>query len=263
MSHKTVLQLTDLHILPIAGASMLGVDTRHYFERTLRHAHQQHGPFDLMLLTGDLAQEPCVASYQYIASQLRAYHTPYLCLPGNHDDASLMNDIFDAEVLHRQKLTMLGIWCVITLNSQKPNSPVGYLHEGELNFLKQKLLKHRNAPSLVAMHHPCIASGSAWLDTMQIENSESLIAIINMHPQVKAIACGHLHQMLEHSIAATTLYATPSTCFQFSPASDEFSLDTSSPGYRVFELHDDGHLTSHCHRIPETLSTLDRQSTCY
>ena len=263
MSPKTVLHLTDLHILPDVGASMLGVDTNHYFERTLQHAHQQHGPFDLILLTGDLAQDPCEASYQRIAEQLKRYRTPCVCLPGNHDDFTMMTATFNQDNLSCAKQTTLGNWRIIGLNSQKQHSPVGRLEESELVFLRQSLEAHPESPTLLALHHPCIASGSSWLDTMQIENSDALLAIVKPFAQLKAIACGHLHQALERQIAHMTLYATPSTCFQFKPKADAFSLDTLSPGYRIFELHEDGLLHSDCYRIPETLTTLDTSSQCY
>lgn len=263
MSHKTILQLTDLHILPNHGETLLGVDTTHYFELTLQHAHQQYGSFDLILLTGDLAQEPCEASYQRIASHIKPMRTPCVGLPGNHDDFELMSAIFNEATLNCAKQTTLGNWQIVCLNSQKPNSPAGRLEESELFYLQQSLKEHPDSPTLLAVHHPCVASGSMWLDTMQIENSDELIRIVERFSQIKGIVCGHLHQELERQIGHSRLYATPATCFQFTPKSDTFDLDTLSPGYRVFKLHDNGDLQGHCHRIPQKITTLDRRTTNY
>lgn len=253
MTPFTVLQLSDLHILPNIGELMLGFDTFYYFERTLQHAYQFHGPFDLILLTGDLAQEPCESSYQRIANCLQAYQTPCVYLPGNHDDFGIMTKVFGKAMGCGQAI-MLGCWQILCLNTQKPDSPAGRLDQRELIFLEQNLEMHPESPALIAMHHPCVASGAAWLDTMQIENSDALLAIVNRFTQIKALVCGHLHQELEQSIGSTTLYATPSTCFQFTPGAESFSLDTLSPGYRILELRDHGQLQSHCHRIPETMT---------
>lgn len=263
MSLKTILQLTDLHILPTIGETLLGVDTGYYFERTLQHAYQHYGSFDLILLTGDLAQEPCEASYQRIASHIKRMRTPCVVLPGNHDDFALMRAIFNEATLNCAKQTTLGNWRIICLNSQKLNSPAGRLEESELLYLQQSLKDDPDSPTLLAIHHPCVASGSMWLDTMQIENSDELLAIVNASAQIKGIVCGHLHQSLERQIGHTRLYATPATCFQFTPDSDTFDLDNSSPGYRVFKLYNNGDLHSDCHRIPDKLTTLDRRTTNY
>ena len=37
-----------------------------------------------------------------------------------------------------------------------------------------------------------------------------------------------------------SVYATPSTCFQFKPKVAEFTLDDDLPAYRWIELHEDG-----------------------
>lgn len=258
-----VLQLTDLHILEHPGQTLLGIDTDYSFRRTLQHAHERHGRFDLILLTGDLAQDPCPASYQRIHQEIQRYQTPCLCLPGNHDDSELMEQIFTGDWLSCQPQRLLGNWSIIALNSQMPNSPVGFLAESELAMLERNLSAQPNKPTLLAMHHPCVASGSPWMDTMQIENSDALLTIINRFPQIKIVACGHIHQELSCPVAHATLVATPSTCFQFTPKSLDFDLDGLPPGYRTFELLADGQWRSQCAYLPESMPTLDRTAHGY
>ena len=43
-------------------------------------------------------------------------------------------------------------------------------------------------------------------------------------------------------LSAAFLLATPSTCAQFLPNSDEFAVDPRPPAYRTFELRADGSL---------------------
>lgn len=258
-----VLQLTDLHMLEFAGKTLLGVDTDHTFRLSIQHAYANHGPFDLMLLTGDLAQDPCSASYQRLKQHLQAYQTPCLCLPGNHDDFDVMQRFLQGDRLSCDSHKLLGNWAIIALNSQKVHSPVGLLANNELLMLEKMLSAYPNRPTLIAMHHPCVASGSPWLDTMQIENSAELIGLIERFKQVKIIACGHIHQEFSCQLGDVAVLATPSTCFQFTPNADDFSLDTNSPGYRVLELFADDQWRSHCHRIPEGLPTLDRTAHNY
>lgn len=263
MQSVKILQLTDLHILEHSAKTLLGVDTEYTFIQTIAHAFDHHGPFDLLLLTGDLAQDPCPASYLRLKQHLQRYTTPSLCLPGNHDAAVLMSEYLAGDGISCAAPQLLGNWSIVALNSAKPGSPVGLLAASELQMLEQTLSAHPLRPTLIALHHPCVASGASWLDTMQVENSAELIDLIAGFEQVKLVVCGHIHQEFASRFGHVDILATPSTCFQFTPNSDDFSLDTTSPGYRVIELFADGQWRSQCHRIQEGLPTLDRTAHDY
>lgn len=255
MASIKVLQISDLHILPHAGDTMLGIDTEHYFQATLAQAHAKQGGFDLLLLTGDLGQDPCADSYQRICRHLQSYNTPALCLPGNHDDSSLMATHLNQGLVSCQKHKILGNWQVICMNSQKPGSPSGLLSVTEMGFLEHTLANCA-LPALLAVHHHCVSSNSSWMDSMQIENSAAFLKLASQFSQVKAITFGHIHQELVAKYQDIILTGTPATCFQFKPGATEFALDTLPPGYRVFELFEDGSLTSDCHRIESKQSGL-------
>jgi Icc protein len=262
MSTLKVLQLTDLHILPDPGGKLLGIDTEDFFQQTLAHAHAAHGPFDLILLTGDLGQDPSADSYRRICRHLRTYQTPCLCLPGNHDDWELMKTELNIGFVSCRKHLLLNNWQIIALNSQKPGSPAGFVSQEELTFLQQTLSAN-DMPALLAIHHHCVASGSSWMDTMQIENGEELLAAAERFPLVKAITCGHLHQEMQTSHNQIAIFATPASCFQFKPLATEFELDTLAPGYRVLELFDDGNLQSRCYRVPISMNGLQTNEHSY
>ena len=258
-----ILQLTDLHILPKADDTLLGVETEKYFKQVLEQAHRTHGNFDLFLLTGDLAQDPCPDSYRRIREILSDYQTPCLCLPGNHDDIVLMRRIFDHAPVTCGRHKQLANWQIICLNSQKADTPVGLLAQSELVFLSEQLQRHPELYTVIAVHHHCITSDSSWMDRMIIENSDELFARIVSHPHVKAIVCGHIHQVLEKTRNSVMLLGTPATCFQFKPGCHEFALDDKPPGYRVLQLNDDGTLHTNVEWIPVRLDELDFDSSGY
>lgn len=259
-----ILQITDLHLKANPQDTMLGVETERHFLLTLQHAHQQHGPFDLMLLTGDLAQDPCPASYQRLYRLLEPYRTRCLCLPGNHDDLSLMEQYLNEDLVGCDKVLQLGNWRILALNSQKPGSPVGELAEIELCFLQEALQSGpEQSPVLIALHHNCIASGSAWLDTMQIQNSTAFLDLVKTFPQVKAIVFGHVHQELNSRLDHIAIFGTPASCFQFEPHSKEFSIDDKPPAYRILQLSADGSLHSACHSVPIDMGHLQRSTQAY
>ncbi|MEQ1527888.1 MAG: 3',5'-cyclic-AMP phosphodiesterase [Methylococcales bacterium] len=259
----SILQISDLHILPKAEQTLLGIDTELYFRKILEQAFSSSYRFDLILVTGDLAQDPCPASYQRILATLNSYQVPAICLPGNHDDYPLMLKTFNTDKISCRKQTFLKGWQLICLNSQIMNSPDGELSEQELAFLADCLISNPNCPTLVAVHHHCLATESHWLDTMMIKNSSAFLALVAKHPQVKTIINGHIHQHMDALYKNIRVMAVPSTCFQFKLNSDDFCVEQTAPGYRVIELLVDGEIRSEIFRLPETLIQLDLSNSGY
>ena len=263
MAALSILQITDLHIMPGLDETFLGINTEYYFHAILELAFAENQHFDLILLTGDLTQDPCLASYQRILNSLEVYKTPCICLPGNHDDYELMQQVFSTSLVSCHKQVLFENWQLICLNSQIPGAPGGRLSKQELLFLEDCLTGNPNHHALIAVHHHCLETKSAWMDTMMIENSQELLAIIKQYPQTKAITNGHIHQVMDITIGGVRVLGSPSTCFQFTPESKTFSLDTTTPGYRLIKLHADGRIESGVTRLSGQLSGLQTDTQGY
>jgi Icc protein len=246
-----VLQISDLHLLPRPGDTMYGMDTEDSFHRVLEFALAAHPKIDLILVTGDLTQEPCLDSYRRIAEKLQASGISCICLPGNHDDPGLMQSALNGGRISCDKQAFLDNWQIIALNSLIPGKPGGRLDKQELRFLEDCLLAYPERYALVAVHHHCQKTGSLWMDTMMIENSGELLAALRRYPKVRAVTCGHVHQVMERQSDGIRLFSAPSTCFQFEPDSLEFRLDNTKPGYRIIYLDQDGGLETAVYRLPE------------
>lgn len=258
-----ILQITDLHILPEPNGTLLGVETEKYFRQVLDHAHRHHDDFDLFLLTGDLAQDPSPESYRRIRQILSRYDTPSLCLPGNHDDYRQMRSILNRGKVSCHPRYRLDNWQIIGLNSQKPGYPGGLIASSELAYLTEQLQRHPDLFTLLAVHHHCIESDSSWMDAMMIENSEEFLARIDKYPQIKAVVCGHIHQVLEKQRNGIRLLGTPASCFQFKPGCRRFAVDNKPPGYRVLELGGDGAINTEVEWLPVRLDELKATSGGY
>jgi 3',5'-cyclic-AMP phosphodiesterase len=89
--------------------------------------------------------------------------------------------------------------------------------------------------------HP-VEMRSRWLDTVGLANADALFGIVDRHPQVRGIAFGHVHQALDTVRNGVRILATPSTCSQFLPGSDDFAIDNQPPAYRKLLLHADGRI---------------------
>jgi Icc protein len=259
----TILQITDMHILNRPCETLVGIDTEYYFHAILELAFSSNQRYDLVLVTGDLAQSPSQASYTRILNRLEACNTPCICLPGNHDDFVLMQQILNTDRVNCRRQTLLGNWQIISLNSQIVGSARGRLANEELILLEQCLKEFPDYPALIAVHHHCLPTYSAWMDTMTIENHQAFFDIVNRYPQVKVITTGHIHQLMDTRVGAIRVLGTPSTCFQFRPKSEKFGMDNTAPGYRIIRLYADGRLESEITRLTEPLSGLQNNSKGY
>ena len=82
--------------------------------------------------------------------------------------------------------------------------------------------------------------GSRWLDEVGLADAADFLDAIQQSGRIRVAAFGHVHQDHDGQLNGIRIVATPSTCRQFRPASDEFAVDDRPPAYRRFELHGDG-----------------------
>lgn len=244
-----ILQLTDFHLLAGIDQRFYGIRTWQSLKDTLDEALLHSPQPDLVLLTGDLAQNALPETYEALRPLIDKIPGQTVALPGNHDSPSLIAKSFSwsAKVIDRVKV--LGPWMVIPLDSCKPGSPVGHLRPSELDELEAILDEASGYFVLIALHHPPIATQSAWLDTMQISNSSDFQQRIEKYPNVRAVVFGHIHQEWLSHWNDTILMGTPSTGFQFAPKSDVFNIDPIPPGYRRISLKSDGTVKTSVHRL--------------
>jgi Icc protein len=259
----SILQLSDTHILATPETTLLGVNTAYYFKAVLAQAFSDQHTFDLIMLTGDLAQDPVLSSYQFLLHHMESYGVPVICLPGNHDDYTLMLDIFNTQLVSCRKQTVLDHWQVISLNSQIIGEEGGYLSAYELLLLEESIKQYPDHHAMIAVHHHCLASESVWMDTMMIANSEEFLSLIQRYPQAKAIINGHIHQEMDKQVSSVQVLGTPSTCFQFKPKSVNFALDDTLPAYRHLQLYPDGRIATQVIRLRESLIGLENTTHGY
>jgi Icc protein len=81
---------------------------------------------------------------------------------------------------------------------------------------------------------------SEWLDRVGLEDAEQCLQVVRQNANVRGVLWGHVHQSLDRFVNGVRFMASPSTCAQFMPGSDDFALDSRPPGYRVLELMPDG-----------------------
>ncbi|CAA0078300.1 3',5'-cyclic adenosine monophosphate phosphodiesterase CpdA [BD1-7 clade bacterium] len=254
-----VLQISDCHLPDVAGDTLLGLDTEMTLKRVCEHAFTHHPTPDLIALTGDITNGKEDTAYHMLREHLPT-DVPLAWLPGNHDNNRVMQPVVSDEFL--PSLTM-GNWCLTFLDSSIDGAVPGLLEDGEVQRMDNVLRGAPDKHHLIFMHHHLKPAGCAWLDTQVVKNAPHVLGLMAGFRQLKAVAHGHVHQAFEQKHAHFDILACPSTCFQFKPLSDNFALDDKMPGYRYFELFDDGSYISRVERIEYIELPIDHKAGGY
>lgn len=239
-------QLTDTHISAGENETLGGVNTTDTLFEVLG-ALERHADMDLVLLTGDLVNEPSVPVYEKIAGILDGVGLPVCCLAGNHDDPLLMQRLLNSGNVTTANFITAGAWSIILLNTHQPGEEGGNLSAGELSFLDTALERSRDRHGLVCLHHHPISIHSPWMDSMALENSDALFRILDRHDNVRGIIWGHIHQEYATTRNGALLLGSPSTCVQFPPRAEQAGIDPRPPAYRTLALAADGAIHTQVH----------------
>lgn len=251
-----VVQITDLHLQASEQTRLFGVDTAQTLRLVVAEINALPEPAQLVIATGDLADDGSHQAYSRLAEILAGLAMPVYLLPGNHDDPAAMQQSLTGDNLFWQPNTRCGNWEIILVDSKKPGSTHGLVSATELAELESRLQAAQERPVLVALHHSPASVCTAR--SCHLHNAPALLALLQRYDNVKALIGGHTHTDACQQLDGLTLLTTPSSYAQFShsdiaPADtrlefwDWHQIDTSRHGFRVLDLYADGALRSEVH----------------
>ncbi len=243
-----ILQITDTHIYADPTATLGGMDTRASLRAVIARAMAQP-PFDLVLLTGDLAAAEEAGAYRWLVDELSTFDAPIWYVPGNHDNPATLSASVAPAGWQGCGSRRFGEWHFVLLNSAVAGEEYGALGDAQLTSLARGLEQHPHTPTLIVLHHHPVLLDSRWMDTMVLSDAAAFWARVEQHPQVRGVLWGHVHQNYDCYRGSVRLLATPSTCVQFAPRSADFARDRLGAGFRCLLLHHDGTLTTAVERV--------------
>ena len=250
-----IAQITDTHLYADPGGRLLGLNTRDSLQQVITLAAQRRP--ELVIATGDLSHDASPQAYRQLQECFAALQAPVYCLPGNHDEAALLRSGLDGGPCYSRSALQQAGWQLAFVDSTLSGSDGGHIADEELHQLDSVLAQSPDSPAIVWLHHQPVTIGSRWLDTMAVDNGAAFFQVIDRHPQVRAVVWGHVHQCFEQQYKQVMLLATPSTCIQFLPGSDEFAVEAVAPGYRWIDLYSDGSFTTGVERLAAVPGDID------
>lgn len=244
------MHITDPHLFAGPDECLRGINTRAALQAVLEHVRASAWPADLVALTGDLVQDDSREAYGRVRDLFGSLELPTYCVPGNHDVRPVMREELQAPPFHYCAVSTHRNWTIVGVDSCLEGKALGRIDAGELQRLARSLEESVSDHALVCLHHPPLPVGSAWLDTVGLDNSQEFLELIASSGKVRAVIFGHVHQAFESEYAGIRIIGTPSTCRQFAVGSDDFALDEKPPAYRRLELNPDGSIDHELVWIP-------------
>lgn len=256
MAKPTLLvQLSDLHI----GGDENGLDPIPRLEAVIGAVRSLPNRPDAVLVSGDLTDDGAEAGYRVAREMLARLDMPIHVIPGNHDDRRQLREAFGLPGSGDEPVNYsawVGDLRLVAFDSIVPGQDPGDFPPGQLRWLDQELAAEPQAPTLLALHHPPLATGIAEWDAINLlaPQREALARVVAGHPQLLGISGGHLHRVAISALAGRPVLAAPSTYWQVRPDFEEEDKYTvvDSPGFAIHALRD-GELYSQAESVPFSL----------
>lgn len=219
--------LTDIHIDDKENLRY-GIDTKSNLLLLFKDIKKQQ--IRHIIITGDLCYNtPKISTYKWIKEQLELHGFDYNIIPGNHDSANMVKEVFKM----KQSFFSLNEWgkkvlFLDTSNNTLPQEQQDWIHS-ELKDVTKEII--------IFMHHPPMLMDSLFMDTRyplrNIDETQNLFQSIN---KKLTIFCGHYHSEIKKEYKNQEIYLGPSNIFQIDRKQPEFKIESYNPGWRYLEF---------------------------
>lgn len=237
-----IAQLSDTHICR-RGELYKGVsDSNGKFRDAISHLYSLDRRPDLVLLTGDIANDGNVDEYAMAIELLSELTIPMLVIPGNHDDRVALRVAFsDHDYLPKSGplhyVVDVPPMRFIGLDTSVPGQHHGALEASALSWLEKTLQQDSLTPTVVMMHHPPFMSGIPYMDKYRYLEDQPLGEILGACSNIEAILCGHVHRPMIRRWAGTVVMACPSTTTEIALQLEAQAIPQSFQGPSACMLH--------------------------
>jgi Icc protein len=213
----TIAQITDLHI---TNASQPKDKVRNEARlRTALNAINQLNPAPAaILVTGDLVDQGLPDEYEALKGILAETDIPIHFTVGNHDSRAAFRQAFPDTPADDngfiQYAFMVDDLRVVMCDTLEGKDHGGFC-EKRAAWLARTLDEAPDTPTILALHHPPVASGIVWMD--EPENAPWLArlgSVIKGRKQIKALICGHMHRAYNGMFAGQLVSVSSATSIQ-------------------------------------------------
>ena len=241
----TFIHISDTHIHanPDFTGPFVNFSSRKSVQALIDNINSLPFKIDFILHTGDVMNDPDTPENYAVARDFLAQlKYPVYYIPGNHDRPQWMQSV----LLEQQPQPHLdytfehnGVQFVC-LDSHEPNSSVGNLEPEQLMWLDGLCAADDPRPLVVAIHHNVLPTGSHWLDSMTLKQSDTAHGILRKaRHRLRGVFFGHIHEQTATTRDGVTYYSVLSGWFQtrtWYGQQQPLHDPNPDPGYHVVTL---------------------------
>jgi 3',5'-cyclic AMP phosphodiesterase CpdA len=235
-----IAHVSDIHIDTTGRATERTTRVMDYLRSVAVH-------LDVVLITGDLADKGTEPEYEIVA-QVATAPVPVLLCPGNHDSrppyrkALLGEDPASTPINRAHRV---GGVTFLMADSSIPGEDAGLLDDETIAWLDAELAID-DGPAFVCFHHPPVVLHLPFVDEIRQQRADRLAHLVEKHPRIVALLCGHAHTPAATTFANRPLLVAPGTASTLKlPWEPGDILDRGMPPAIAFHILDDGRLTTH------------------
>jgi len=239
MNMLKVIQISDFHVSADGNARYRGINPRETLESMMPRITAWQP--DLVLATGDLAEDGSEEAYHYLAATLGQVQAPVYTVPGNHDHCSRQTACFADTAVEEPLLIEDTRWRIVLLNSAASGQIAGVLSPPMLGGL-ESILADTSKPTILVLHHQPVMVGSPWIDRYPFLNTEEFWSRVTGRTSVRAVLWGHIHHDYSATKAGVNLLGCPSMAANSLAGQEKFTFAAAGPACRWLRLSDDARL---------------------
>ncbi|WP_086824755.1 metallophosphoesterase [Allokutzneria sp. NRRL B-24872] len=217
-------------------------------------------PVDAIVVSGDITDHGSEAEYE-LAREVLSADVPVLIVPGNHDARSNFREVLlrkgfsddpegddptgtDSPI---NRVREVGGAVFLLCDSVIPGRDEGLLDDDTITWLDERLTEvSPEAPALICVHHPPVRLHDPFIDALGMRGADRLARVIEKHPRVAGVLCGHAHAAAATTFAGRPLLVAPGVVstgllpWEHGTASTELP-----PGLAFHVLDEENRLTTH------------------
>ncbi len=222
-------------------------------QSTLSYINARAAGIDVLLVTGDIADEGAASEYREAYGVLES-PLPMLVTAGNHDvrepfSAALIGTETSGPINHartvrgRDGSDVLFLMC----DSSIPGRNDGRLDDATISWLSDRLTSTSVAtPVFIAFHHPPVDLLMPFMDSIRQRDEGRLAALVDRHPNIVAFLCGHAHTPAVTTFADRPLCIAPGVSSTLNlPFEGREVVNRGQPPGIAFHLYDDERFVTH------------------
>lgn len=221
-----LLHISDTHLLgPGSESEYPEVDP--YLQLvTVLAAAARTGPFDAVVLTGDIADDGSREAVLQARELVLPVAPVVVAVPGNHDRTDVVAEVFGTEPVR------IGVWQILGAVTNEAGQVAG---QGRPVL---DLLDSCDGPAAILMHHPVRSrSTHPWFTLAEARVLEQRLL---EHRTPLVLLSGHTHEAFEDAVGDVRLLGAPSTFYGIAHNGKHWEPHRAPTGARVVELADDG-----------------------